>query len=123
MKNSHIITAVLLLLFTTSCVQKTHKKTIVFKVNVSKLEAVKKVSIRGSDTPLSWEKGYPLQELVKDSLYQAIITMETGRLYTEFKISINDKTELEGKENRKIYFAMQGDTTAVSIIYDKNTPL
>lgn len=65
---------------------------------------IEKVGIRGWDTPLSWDKDYPLKEIVKDSLYQATVTGETGRISVEVKFAVNGKLELDGKENRKIYF-------------------
>ena len=119
MKTTAIITAILLSLILTSCVQKTYKKTVVFSLDISKITNIKTVGIRGWDNPLSWDKDYPLQEIVKDSLYQAIVTGETGRICTEFKFSINDKLELEGKENRKVYFDTKNDTTKVSFVFDK----
>lgn len=119
MKTTIIIIAWFSLLVTTSCVQKTHKRTVVFTLDVSKTEGIKTVGIRGWDSPLSWDKDYPMKAIIKDSLYQVTVTGETGRICTEFKFSVNDKLELEGKENRKIYFDTKSDTTKVAVIFDK----
>lgn len=108
-----------LMFFTISCVQKTYKKTVVFTLDVSNVKDIKKVGIRGWDNPLSWNEDFQMQAIVKDSLYQATVTGETGRICTEFKFSINDKLELDGKENRKIYFDKNKDTTRVRFIFDK----
>lgn len=104
MRNFILIAYTLLLLFATSCVQETHKRTVVYNLDVSGIKNIKKVGIRGWDAPLSWDTDYPLKEIVKDSLYQVTITGETGRLCCEVKFAINDKLELDGKDNRKIYF-------------------
>lgn len=94
----------LLVLITSSCVQKIHKRTVVFTLDVYGIKNIKKVGIRGWDAPLSWDNDYLMKEIVKDSLYQVTITGETGRLCSEIKFTINDKLELDEKENRKIYF-------------------
>jgi hypothetical protein len=114
-----LISAVIILALCASCVQKTHKRTVIFTLNVYGIKDVQKVGIRGWDKPLSWDKDYPLQEIVKDSLYQTIITGETGRIYTEFKFSVNEKLELDGNENRRVYFDTKNDTTKVSFVFDK----
>lgn len=119
MKIIQIISITILLLLTTSCVQKTHKRTVIFTLDVSKINSIKTVGVRGWDNPLSWDKDYPLKAIVKDSLYQVTFTGETGRICTEFKFSVNDKLELDGKENRKIYFDIKTDTTKVAFVYDK----
>ncbi|KAB1156653.1 hypothetical protein [Flavobacterium luteum] len=119
MRTIALLTASILLLVNTSCVQKTYKKTVLFSLDVSKIKNIKTVGIRGWDNPLSWNNDYPMKEIVKDSLYQAIVTGKTGRICTEFKFSINNKVELEGKENRKVYFDAKNDTTKVSFVFDK----
>jgi hypothetical protein len=52
-------------------------------------------------------------------LYQVTVTGETGRICTEFKFSINDNLELEGKENRKVYFDTKNDSTKVAFVFNK----
>lgn len=104
MKNFILIAFTLLVLFATSCVQETHLRTVVFNLDVYGIKNIKKVGIRGWDAPLSWDNDYPLKEIVKDSLYQVTITGATGRLCCEVKFSINDTLEMDGKDNRKIYF-------------------
>lgn len=119
MKTIQIISTLILVSIFTSCVQKTQKRTVVFTLDVSKTEGIKTVGVRGWDNPLSWDKDYPMKAIVKDSLYQVTITGETGRICSEFKFSINDKLELDGKEKRKLYFDTKSDTTKVSFVFDK----
>jgi hypothetical protein len=117
MKN-HIIFMVISILVLSSCVQKTHKRTVVFTLDVSSVKDVKKVGIRGWDTPLSWDEDYPLKEIVKDSLYQVTVTGETGRICVEVKFAVNGQIELESKNNRKIYFK-EKDTVFYKAKFDK----
>jgi hypothetical protein len=121
MKTNALYTALILLLVSTSCVQKTHKRTVTFTLNVSKVKNIKSVGIRGWDNPLSWDKDFPLKEIIKDSLYQVTFTGETGRICTEFKFSINGQLELEGNDNRKLYFDTKSDTTKGTYIFDKKS--
>lgn len=119
MKTIQIISTLILASIFTSCVQKTQKRTVVFTLDVSKMAGIKTVGIRGWDNPLSWEKDYPMVAIIKDSLYQVTVASETGRICTEFKFSVNDKLELQGNENRKVYFDTKSDTTKVAFVFDK----
>jgi len=119
MKIVFYIALTLLLLLTISCVQKAKKRVVIYTVDVSKVDNIKKVGIRGWDNPLSWEKDYLMKEIAKDSLYQVTITSETGRICNEFKFSVNENPELEGKENRKIYFSTKSDTTKATFVFNK----
>jgi len=83
------------------------------------MDSKKKVGIRGGDSPLSWQNDYPMKEISKDSLYQVTIISETGTICSEFKFSVNENLELEGKENRKVYFDTKSDTTKVSFVFNK----
>jgi hypothetical protein len=117
MKTTLKIAAILLLL--TSCVQKTYKRVVVVTLDVSKVKNIESVGIRGEGKPLSWESDYPMQEVVKDSLYKAIITSETGYLFAEGKCTINGNFELQNKPNRRILFDTKKDTTYVNLVFDK----
>ncbi len=102
-----------------SCVQKTYKRVVVVTLDVSKVKAVQWVGIRGNGKPLSWTEDYPMKEVVKDSLYKAIITTETGYLFAEAKCTVNGNFELQEKSNRRINFDTKKDTTFVKFVYDK----
>lgn len=113
------IVATLFLFLTISCVQKTKKRVVIYTVDISKMDSIKKVGIRGGDSPLFWQNDYLMKEILKDSLYQVTIISETGRICNEFKFSVNENLELEGKENRKVYFDTKSDTTKVSFVFNK----
>ena len=42
--------------------------------------------------------------IIRDSLYTVTFTTITGYNFTELKFTADDKMELEGQPNRKIYF-------------------
>lgn len=102
-----------------SCVQKTYKRIVVVTLDVSKVKNIQSVGIRGNGNPLSWENDYPMQEVVKDSLYKTIITTETGYLFMEGKCTVNGTFELQNQPNRRINFDTKNDTTFVHFVFDK----
>lgn len=118
MKTIITITAIILLLLEISCVQKTYKKTVVFTLDVSETNNIKKVGIRGNDKPLSWDYDTEMKEIKKDSLYQITITGETGYKFTEVKFVVNDTFEFENEDNRRVNFS-EKDTTFYKAKFNK----
>ena len=106
-----IIALTIVFLLFSSCVQKSYKRTVVLTLDVSKIKNVKKVGIRGNDKPLSWDTDFEMKEIIKDSLYKATITGETGYLFTEIKFTINNNFEFQNQSNRRVAFDEQKDTT------------
>ena len=109
MKNILLIVG-LLGLITTSCVQKSYKKTVVFTVDVSKIKNIKNVGIRG-EKPLDWNYDTEMKMIKKDSIYTITKTFETGYKFVEVKFTINGDFELKDMPNRKVVFATNGTTT------------
>ncbi len=93
-----------------SCVQKSYKRTVSLLLDVSGNKDIKTVGIRGNDKPFSWDNDQEMEIVKKDSLYKTTFTIETGRLSTELKFTINGNFELQDKENRKVYFNQSGVT-------------
>ncbi len=93
------------ILFCNSCVQPSIKKTIVVKLDVKGIKGIQTVGVLGSAKPLSWRNSLELLPIIKDSLYTTTFSIETGYKFIETKFSINDKLELDSKENRRIYFS------------------
>ncbi len=114
-----IIKSTMLFILMTSCVQKTHKRVVVVNLDVSKVKNIQSVGIRGEGKPLNWETDFPMQEVIKDSLYKAIIIVNTGYLFAEGKCTINGNFELKDKPNRRITFDVKKDTTYVNVVFDK----
>lgn len=110
MKKCITLSIVFLALLSSSCVQKTYKKTVVFSLDVSGIKNIKKVGIRGENDPLNWNYDSEMIVLKKDSLYKAIISFETGYKFAEIKFTVNDDFELKDKDNRRITFSDK-DTT------------
>jgi hypothetical protein len=118
MKNNIIKLFGLLLLFASSCVQKTYKKTVVARLTVSQMANIKTVGVRGNGKPLSWNEDFAMKELVKDSLYEATLTAVTGYKFAEVKFTVNGEYELKEKPNRRIVFAA-GDTTFYNATFNQ----
>jgi putative oxidoreductase len=102
-----------------SCVQKAYKRVVLVTVDVSKVKNIQTVGIRGKGKPLSWDTDYPMQAVIKDSLYKAIIVTQTGYLFAEGKCTVNGNFELQNKAKRRINFDLKNDTTYVHFIFDK----
>ncbi|TDE03974.1 hypothetical protein [Flavobacterium sandaracinum] len=118
MKIPATITAALLTLFLTSCVQKTFKKTVVFQLDASDIKGIKNVSINGKDQPLSWKNSTDMKVIKKDSLYELTTTFETGYTFTEVKFMVNDSLEFNNQDNRRVNFAAT-DTTFYEATFNK----
>lgn len=106
-------------LLLTGCVQKSYKHVVVLTLDVSKEEGVNTAGVRGNGNPLNWDADYPMREVVKDSLYRAVITTKTGYLFAEIKCTVNGNFELQDEENRRIAFDTKHDTTFVNLVFNK----
>lgn len=115
---TYLIILASIALFTTSCVQKTYKKTVVFNVDVSKIKDIKTVGIRG-DKPFDWNYDNEMKAVIKDSLYTITQTFETGYKFVEVKFTVNGNFELAEKDNRRVYFG-EGEKTVFNSVFDKN---
>lgn len=118
MKNIGTKIALVFLLLMTSCVQKTYKKTVVYTLDVSDIKNVTKVGIRGNYKPLSWDCDTEMKAIKKDSLYQVVITEETGYKFSEVKFVVNDIFELQNEDNRRVLFS-EKDTTFFKAKFNK----
>jgi len=108
----------ILLLASSACVQKSYKKTVVFRLAVPNRVDIKAVGLRGEEKPLSWRRDTAMKRVIKDSLYEATITFITGYKFTQVKFALNNEFELKDKDNRQIVFAEE-DTTFYNAIFDK----
>jgi len=119
MKSIITLMLIVISLLLNGCVQKSDIRTLVVTLDVSKVKDIQSVGIRGNGKPLSWDTDYPMQEVIKDSLYKAIITINTGYLFAESKSTINGNFELQDKPNRRVVFDSKKDTTHVHLVFDK----
>lgn len=106
-----------MVIFLNACVQKAYKRTVTFILHTEHINNIQTVGIRGA-TPLSWRKDTPMNVVKKDSLYTITLTGETGYKFTEIKFTINNEFELQGKDNRRIFFSDK-DTTYYEATFNK----
>jgi hypothetical protein len=118
MKTKLATILLLLSLITTSCVQKTYKKTVVFRLNTTGINKIKKVGIRGNDNPLSWDYDTEMKVIKKESVYEIRATFETGYKFTEIKFVVNDSIEFQNEDNRRVVFS-EKDTTLYAAKFNK----
>ena len=102
--------SVIALLGLTSCVQKTYTRKVTLILDVSGNKNIQQVGIRGENKPFSWNDDVAMQVVKKDSLYKKTFEINTGRLCTEIKFTINGEFELQDQEKRKVYFYENGET-------------
>jgi hypothetical protein len=117
MKASCVITLLVFLFSTVSCVQKSYRQTVVVRLSVPGVKDVKTVGIRGNGKPLSWDHDLEMTPIVKDSLYTATVTTVTGYKFAEIKFTVNGEFELADQPNRRIMFSGK-DTTFVNAVYN-----
>ena len=117
MKNSVLMSAILVLMSLTGCVQKSYRQTVVVKLTVRGMTDIKKVGIRGNGKPLSWDYDFEMTPLIKDSLYAATVTTVTGYKFAEIKFTVNGVFELAEKPNRRVMFSGR-DTSFYNAVYD-----
>jgi hypothetical protein len=113
----YVLILLITLLGLTSCVQKSYKRTVTLWIDVSGIKDIKTVGIRGENKPFSWDEDTEMEAVKKDSLYKKTFTIDTGRLCTEIKFTVNNNFELQNKENRKVYFVAK-DTTLYKAKFD-----
>lgn len=119
MKSAINLLLVSLTICLSGCVQKAYKKTVVFTLAVNNIKDIQAVGLRGNGKPLSWETDYPLQTVVKDSLYRVTVSTVTGYKFAEVKFTVNGEFELKNQPNRRIDL-YDNDTTYYNAVFDKN---
>ncbi len=118
MKTLKYLAIILTLVSITSCVQKTVARKVRFLLNVSEVENVTSVGIKGSNEPLNWQKELAMTPIFADSIYAVDVTFETGYLGAEVKFAVNGQLELQNHENRRFAFDVEKDTTIYTAIFD-----
>ena len=98
------------------CVQPTRDRTVVYDVTIPDSIRPSTVGLRGSGAPLSWQRDTALTR-TSDSTWRVVITHRTGFLGVEVKLTADGRFELENEANRRIPFAVDGDTTRVALRY------
>ena len=102
-----------------SCVQKTYERPVRFVLDVSQVDNIKTVGVRGSNSPLNWEKDLEMKPIFADSIYAVDVTFVTGYLGAEIKFVINGQFELQKMGNRRFAFDKNQDTTVYHAVFDQ----
>lgn len=110
---------ILFFYITNGCVQKTYKKTVVLTLTVQNMKDIKTAGIRGNGKPLSWDTDFEMKEVIKDSIYTATATTNTGYTFAEIKFTLNGEFELKDQPNRRLVFS-DGDTTYYNAVFNVN---
>lgn len=77
---------------------------ITFKVDMSNAGEFKNIGIQGSESPLSWDKTTILTDADNDGIYETTIDFKTSKKNIKFKFTNNNIQELEGSDNRVLWF-------------------
>lgn len=80
------------------------ERIVTLSVDMNQVSNPAKVGVRGSISPLSWEKDYPLSDDDGDGVYTSEIRFNTSKRYFKFKFVNNDQLELEGADQRILWF-------------------
>jgi hypothetical protein len=118
LSKKYILIFIIAMFVVTSCVQKSYTRKVTLFLDVSGNKDIKKVGIRGENKPFSWDYDSEMEVVKKDSLYKKTFEINTGRLCTEIKFTINGNFELQDKPNRKVYFNKNGETI-YRVIFNK----
>ena len=111
MKSTYILFIALMVMALSGCVQKTHQKTIHFKLDMTKVENPKNVGVRGEFGSNPWNETFYFTDDDANGIYEGTITKHTGQGGIEFKFVSNDDVfELQGQNNRFIMFKYQPES-------------
>ncbi len=102
-----------------ACVQPTKKQEVNFVLNAKAVQDLNSIGVRGGIAPLSWNEDFVLQDADQDSIFTGTVTFDVPFDYVELKFVKNGgQYELDGQDNRKVYFEPSGRTT-IKAVFDK----
>lgn len=109
----------LILILFSSCVQETHTKTVTFKVDMTFVENVSNVGIRGDFTDNPWTQTAPLTDDNNDGIYEGTFLQKTAINQIQFKfVNQGGDYELKGTDNRVIEFEYNPEIITYEAIFD-----
>lgn len=119
-KSVYIFSAIAFCIGIIACVQPTYEQTIVFSVEAPNDTTIQTMSVRGGFEPLSWEQNFELKYDSTKSAYTGEVTLDTPFKFVELKFVKNENTfELDGQDNRRVYFDEEADKTVYNAVFDK----
>ena len=118
MKNIKILMS-LVLICLLSCVQETHEKTVIIKVDMNGVKNAETVMVKGSFTDNPWSEALPLKDLNNDGIYEITLNRKTAFNSISFKFTLGEnRYELIGKDNRSIQFEYQPETIIYETVFN-----
>lgn len=104
---------------TNACVQPTHLKMVTFQLDMTGVENVSMVGIRGEFTNNPWQETVLMMDDDKNGIYEIVLEQTTANNNVEFKfVNQNDQFELVGKDNRVLNFQYQPETIMYKAVFD-----
>ncbi len=101
------------------CVQKTHQKTLHFKVDMTFVENPLDVGVRGDFGQNPWKETMPLTDADGDGIYDGQLITKTAQNTMQFKfINHGDRFELSGKDNRVISFEYRPEIIVYEAVFN-----
>ncbi|MEO9871606.1 S41 family peptidase [Ekhidna sp.] len=88
----------------TNCSLFAQERKVTISVDMSRINHIENVGVKGNIKPLSWEKAYPLLDEDGDGIYTAEIVFNSSDRYFRFKFVNDGQMELEGSDNRILWF-------------------
>lgn len=102
-----------------SCVQETHTKTVIFKVDMTVVENVSNVGVRGNFTSNPWNETASLTDENGDGIYEGTFSQKTAINQIQFKFVKNDLVyELKDSDNRTIEFEYKPETIIYEAVFN-----
>ena len=102
---SNVLFFLLIITLLSSCVQPTKKQKVNFRVDANGIDNVQSIGVRGAVPPLNWNKSFLLEDPNRDLIYTGTLEFDLPYDFVELKFVKNSSDfELEGKDNRKLYF-------------------
>ncbi len=102
-----------------ACVQEEHLKTITFKVDMSRVENIGNVGIRGQFTSPPWQVTLPMTDRNGDGIYELTLSETTAQSSVAFKFVNQDNVfELDCKPNRTVQFEYRPETLEFQAVFD-----
>ena len=102
-----------------ACVQEEHLKTVTFTVDMSGMENIGNVGIRGQFTSPPWQVTLPMTDRNGDGIYELTLSETTAQSSVAFKFVNQDNVfELDCKPNRTIQFEYKPETLEYQAVFD-----
>lgn len=115
---SNLVVGLAIALSSVGCVQKVHPKKITLSVDMSAIENVNTVTVKGDFTSPPWTEALSLSDADGDQIYEIELARETAQFGMMFKFLKNGEYELEGQPNRELQFRYQPEQLYYNAVFN-----